>query len=150
MTTNHDTSKLDDLIETTIDSVNGFEHSADKAASPAHAALFRTLAGERRAIVARLQEASRSIGGAPNDFGTVAASVHRRVEDLRRALGGGEAALFAEIRRGEAYLREEYQRALRDERMAPEIRATVERCYAEIVRGEERVADLAPTAETVG
>jgi len=40
MSSNTDTSKLDDLIVTTIDSVKGYEHSAQKADSEKFAELL--------------------------------------------------------------------------------------------------------------
>jgi len=64
-----DTSKLDDLIVTMIDSVKGYEHSAGMAHG-AYAALFTKLAAERREAVALLQAHSSAIGGSPKDFGS--------------------------------------------------------------------------------
>ena len=76
---NHVISKLADLITTLIDSVKGYEHSAGKAKSPAFETLFRDLAAERQSAVALLQERSRALGGKPNEFGSAAGTVHRRI-----------------------------------------------------------------------
>ena len=141
MTTNNDVSKLDDLIVTTIDSSKGYEHSADKAEAGRFGSLFATLAAERRDIVAALQAESRRLGETPSDFGSAAATIHRRVEDLRVALGGGDKAILAEIERGETYLGEEYERALRQD-LSLEVRAVLERCYAEVRQGAERIGLL--------
>lgn len=141
MATTTDVSKLDDLIVTTIDSSKGYEHSADKAGAERFASLFAALAAERREVAATLQAESRRLGGTPSDFGSAAATVHRRVEDLRVALGGGDKAILAEIERGETYLREEYERALEQE-LSPEVHAAIERCYAEMRRGAERIEAL--------
>lgn len=65
MSTNHDISKIDDLVTTLIDSVKGYEHSAQKVDSPDLKALFIDLATQRRAAVELLQEASRALGGTP-------------------------------------------------------------------------------------
>ena len=116
MTTNHDVSKLDDLIITTIDSIKGYEHSAEHADAQRYAGFFRAMAGERRGVVEALQAQSVALGGTPADYGSTAATIHRRWEDLRHVLGGGDAALVKEVERGEDYLKEEYERALADER----------------------------------
>ena len=99
MSTNTDISKLDDLIVTTIDSVKGYTHSAEHAEAGRHAETFRALAAERQEVVATLQAQSRSLGGTPNEFGSAAATLHRGFETLRSALGGGDAAVLAEIER---------------------------------------------------
>jgi uncharacterized protein (TIGR02284 family) len=48
MSTNTDTSKLDDLIHTVIDSIKGFERSAEDAPDGRFASFFRDMAQERR------------------------------------------------------------------------------------------------------
>src|SRR4028118_2291161 len=114
MSTNTDTSKLDDLITTTLDSVRGFEESAENAPDGRFTPFFREMAQERREVVSQLQAHSRSLGGSPTEQGSIAAALHRRWEDLRAALGGGDTAVIQEVERGEDYLKEEYERALND------------------------------------
>ena len=138
----HDTSKLDDLIVTLIDSVKGYEHSAEKAESERYRTLFMDMAQERRAAVELLQAASRAEGGSPADYGSAAATIHRRVEDLRVALGGGDEAIVKEIERGEDYLKEEFERVLSDERMSPEAMATVRQAYSSVRRGHDMASAL--------
>jgi uncharacterized protein (TIGR02284 family) len=142
MSLNTEISKLDDLIVTTIDSVKGYEHSAQKADGGIFADLLKALTDERRSIVAMLQEQSRSLGGEPNDFGSAAATIHRRFEDLRLAIGGGDAAIVKEIERGENYLKEEFERALKDDNFSAATRATIERCYQIVVAGRIQIEQL--------
>lgn len=140
MSNNHDTSKLDDLIVTLIDSVKGFEHSAEKAEAGRFREFFLEMAQERRAVVTALQEASRAEGGSPADYGSTAATIHRRIEDLRVALGGGDKAVIAEVERGEDYLKEEFERVLADERMSPAAMAAVREAYSSVRRGHDRAS----------
>ncbi|MCW3848311.1 PA2169 family four-helix-bundle protein [Sphingomonas sp. LB-2] len=142
MSTMHDTGKLDDLIITTIDSIKGYEHSAEHADARRYAGFFRAMAGERRGVVELLQEQSRALGGTPADYGSTAATIHRRWEDLRHALGGGDAALVKEVERGEDYLKEEYERALNDGITSPETLAVIRRAYESVVRGHDRASHL--------
>ena len=142
MSTQHDTSKLDDLIVTTIDSIRGYENAAEHADAARYAGFFREMAGERRGVVAELQAASRALGGTPSEFGSVAATIHRRWEDLRSALGGGDEAIVKEVERGEDYLKEEYDRVLKDERMSPAVLATVREAYDSVLRGHDRASQL--------
>jgi uncharacterized protein (TIGR02284 family) len=142
MSDNHSTSKLDDLIVTLIDSVKGFEHSADKAEAARYRDFFLDMARERRDAVTALQAASRAEGGSPADYGSAAATLHRRVEDLRVALGGGDKAIVREIERGEDYLKEEFERVLADSRMSPAAMATVREAYASVRRGHDQAGAL--------
>ena len=67
--------------------------------------LFTGLAAQWHSAVKLLQQISRSLGGKPDDFGLAAATVHRRIEDLRVALGGGDSAVVDEIERVGDYLK---------------------------------------------
>ncbi len=142
MSTNHVLSKLDDLITTLIDSVKGYEHSAEKAEAPRFQQLFRDLAAERREAVAMLQARSQALGGKPNDFGSAAATLHRRVEDLRLAFGGGDKAIIAEVERGEDYLKEEFDRVIKDEAMDAESQAVVRRAHESVLNGHAVISAL--------
>ena len=138
----HDNAKLDDLIVTLIDSVKGFEHSAEKAEAARYRDFFLDMARERREAVTVLQAASRAEGGSPADYGSAAATLHRRIEDLRVALGGGDAAIVAEVERGEDYLKEEFERVLNDDRMSPAAMAAVREAYESVRRGHDEASDL--------
>jgi uncharacterized protein (TIGR02284 family) len=144
----HDTSKLDDLIVTLIDSIKGYEHSAEKAEAERYRALFTEMARDRRAAVAMLQAASRAEGGTPADYGSAAATLHRRFEDLRAALGGGDAAIVREVERGEDYLKEEFDRVLASDRMSPAAMAAVRETYESVRRGHDRASALKKELES--
>ena len=142
MSDNHSVSKLDDLIVTLIDSVKGYEHSAEKAEAARYKGFFLEMAEDRRGTVARLQDASRAEGGTPADYGSAAATLHRRIEDLRVALGGGDKAIIKEVERGEDYLKEEFERVLKDERMSPSSLTAVRHAYESVRRGHDEASDL--------
>ena len=137
MSENHDVSKLDDLIVTLIDSVKGYEHSAEQDKAGCYRDFFREMARDRREAVAALQAASRAESGSPADYGSAAATIHRRIEDLRVAFGGGAAAIVKEVERGEDYLKEEFERVLADEQMSPAAMAAVREAYASVRRGHD-------------
>jgi uncharacterized protein (TIGR02284 family) len=150
MSTNTDVSKLDDLITTTIDSINGFENSAGDAPDGRFTPFFREMARDRREVVTQLQAHSRSLGGTPTEQGSVAAALHRRWEDLRAALGGGDKAVIQEVERGEDYLKEEYERAINDTNVSDETRAIIRRCYESVRRGHDRARDMKRELEAAG
>lgn len=142
MSANTDVSKLDDLITTTIDSIRGFERSAEDAPDGRFASFFRQMAQERREVVTTLQARSRALGGSPTEQGSVAGTIHRRWEDLRAALGGGDKSVIQEVERGEDYLKEEYDRALNDTNVSEETRDVIRSCYQSVRRGHDQAALL--------
>ncbi|MBO9712910.1 PA2169 family four-helix-bundle protein [Sphingomonas sp.] len=142
MTANHDVSKLDDLIVTTIDSARGYANAADHADAERYAAFFREMATERLHLVDLLSAQSRAEGGTPAEYGSTAATIHRRWEDLRTALGGGDAAILAEVEHGEDYLLEEWRRVLDDERMSTDSLAVVRPAFETVQRGHARARAL--------
>jgi uncharacterized protein (TIGR02284 family) len=142
MSNNHAISKLDDLITTLIDSVKGYSHSAEKARSAEFQTLFRELAAEREQAVMLLQARSEMLGGKPNRFGSAAGTVHRRLEDILVALGGGDKAVVQAIDRGEDYLREEFERVRKDDAIDAETREVVERAFQSVARGRALIDAL--------
>lgn len=142
MSTNTDISKLDDLIHTVIDSVKGFENSAENAKDSPYAGFFRDMAAERREVVLKLQAQSRALGGTPTESGSAAAKLHRVWEDIRTALGGGDTAVIKEVERGEDYLKEEFERAMKDDNVSAETRGVIQGCYDSVRRGHDRASQL--------
>ena len=142
MSSTTDTSKLDDLIVTTIDSIRGYEHSAEHADAGRYAGFFSEMAADRRQMLAQLQDASRALGGTPSAYGSTAATIHRRWEDLRRVLGGGDEALVKEVERGEDYLKEEFERAMNDENVSAGTRAVMQAAFESVRRGHDRARAL--------
>ena len=142
MSSTTDVSKLDDLIVTTIDSVKGYEASAELAKAGTYVSFFTEMAAERRQVVVALQEASRAIGGTPSDFGSAAATIHRRWEDLRHALGGGDASVIKAVEAGEDYLKQEFERAIKDENVSESTRAIITQCFASVRKGHDRASAL--------
>lgn len=138
----HDVAKLDDLIVTTIDSVRGYEHSAEHADAGRYQAFFRQMAAERRDVVDALSARSRALDGTPAEYGSTAATIHRRVEDLRLAFGGGDKALVAEVERGEDYLKQEFDRALGDDGISSATLDVIRQCYQSVLRGHDRAKQL--------
>lgn len=139
---NTDTSKLDDLITTTIDSIKGFENSAEEAPDGRFATFFTNMAAERRQVVEQLSAHSRSLGGTPTEQGSMAAALHRRWEDLRAALGGGDKAVIQEVERGEDYLKAEFERAMNDTNVSEPTRAVIAEAYGSVRRGHDTASAL--------
>lgn len=143
MTNDHDVTVLNSLITTTIDSANGFERSAEDAEVPQFVEMFREFGQQRRQVVGRLQERVRTLGGTPNDDGSLKADLHRRWVDLRDAIGrGGDKEIIEEVERGEDYLKAKYDSALKDSELTAETLTVIREAYQSVRAGHDRASAL--------
>jgi len=147
MDRDHDILVLNSLITTTIDSADGFERSAEDADSGRFADQFRDFAAERRQIVSRLQQEVRSLGGTPNDDGSLKAELHRRWVDLRDAFSRGDQAIVEEVERGEDYLKSKYDAALADGGLSPATQTVIREAYQSVRAGHDRASQLKHSME---
>ena len=140
----HDIEVLNSLTTTTIDSANGFEQSAEDVRGGRFEALFGEFAAERREVVAMLQEAVRSMGGTPDDDGSLKADLHRRWIDLRTAVtgGGGDKAVIEEVERGEDYLKAKYEAALADDDLSTEALEVIRTAFQSVRAGHDTASSL--------
>ena len=74
---------LNDLIETTLDSVNGYRHAAEGVNNPELKALFTERAGKREELSRRLQAEVRSFGGEPEDDQSLLGRIHNKFAEIR-------------------------------------------------------------------
>jgi uncharacterized protein (TIGR02284 family) len=142
MDNDHDIATLNNLIKTTLDSVKGFEHAAEDSESR-FSSVFNGFAQERRAVVARLQEEVRRLGGNPEDDSSFLAAAHRTFMNLKQSVTArDDKAIIEEVERGEDYLKEKYQAALRDADLAPSSRAVIEQAFVSVREGHDRASAL--------
>ena len=103
---------IQELISINIDSFNGFNEAARKVGDLKIGDLFRDLANDRMANIEQLQAVVESGGTEPVDDGSLAASIHRTILNLRESLGGGPIAVLQEAIRGEKHIKAKYEALL--------------------------------------
>jgi uncharacterized protein (TIGR02284 family) len=134
----HDISVLNSLIETTIDSVDGYRRSAQEATNSRFSAAFLERANEREQIVSQLRDQVRRLGGNPEDDGSVLAAAHRAFLSLRdKVTGSDDTAVIAEVDHGESYLNGKWETALRDDQLSQETRSLIQQCYDSVREGRD-------------
>lgn len=138
---NHDIRVLNDLIETTIDSADGYAEAAKETQSPRFTLTFQERAEERRRVASRLQQHVEALGGTPEDEGSVLASAHRMFTNLRKSLHD-ETAVIDEVERGEGHIRHKFEDALEDEDVSPPTHALIADAYRSVRSGHERMDAL--------
>lgn len=134
---------LNSLITTTIDSVNGFRRVAKNAESDNIKKLFTHFAQTRAQLVGRLQQRVRALGATPVDDGSRKAALHRSWTDLRTLFScNDDAAVIAEVERGEDYIKEKYEIILSDGDLSAESLNLVRSCYQNVRQGHDRARQL--------
>lgn len=142
-------STLNTLIATTIDSVKGYEDSAENIDNERFREIFRQRATERQQIVEQLRSEVRRLGGDAEDSGSFMGKAHQRFVDLKAAITGrDEKSIVNEVERGEDYLKEKWQAALQSGDLDGECHDLVERLYQEVKSGHDQMSQLKHGLET--
>lgn len=133
---------LNGLIETTLDSAEGYAAAAKDAENPRFKTLFAERAASRRQIVSSLQSQVRSLGAKAEDDGTVLASAHRAFLNLKNALTGDDKSVVDEVERGEDHIKAKYEAALKSGKLSPAGLDAVTKAYASIKADHDRMSNL--------
>lgn len=135
-------STLNGLIETCRDSQEGFRVAAEGVRGAELRELCHDYARQRASFVGELQDEVRRLGGEPARTGSLVGSLHRGWMGLRAALeGDDDRAVVSECERGEEVALANYRSAL-DTDMPANVRALVERQFAEVKEAHHLFADL--------
>lgn len=139
----HDVTVLNSLITTTIDSADGFEEAAKDARDDRFQTMFREYAAERRRCVQQLQSEVRRLGGTPEDDGSLKAAAHRGWLNLKDAVtGDSDKQIVEEVERGEDYIKNKYEAALKDDKLSAQARSVVEEAFSSVRSGHDRASQL--------
>lgn len=138
----HDIDVLNTLIETTLDSADGYRQAAANAKQSSYKDVFIRWADDRRQVVTQLQGQVRRLGGRPEDDGSVLAAGHRMFLKLRDSVTGNDESVIDEVERGEDFIKAKYEAALEDEELSPEVRDAVAQAYASVKSGHDQARDL--------
>ena len=107
---------LNDLIQITEDSHEGYRRSAEDATDPELKGLFNDLSAQRGAVVRDLQKMVAGQGGEPQSGGTVLGGAHRFFADVKSAvLGRDSTAILKQAERGENEAVRRFEAALEKE-----------------------------------
>lgn len=140
----HAVKVLNSLIETTLDSANGYREAAENASEGQLKTMFTERAQRRMAITRELQQEVRTFGGEPEDDQSILGKAHNKFVDLKNAVMGGrsDTAVIDEVERGEDFIKGKFEAALRDEELPPGARQVVTRAAEEIRADHDRVSAM--------
>ncbi|PIB93366.1 PA2169 family four-helix-bundle protein [Caulobacter sp. FWC2] len=141
--TNEDHIKLvNGLVETTIDSADGYAEAAKDADASRYKDLFERRAQERRTVASELQDEVRRLGGEPKDDGTILAAAHRVFLNLKDSITKGDEAVVNEVEAGEDHIKAKYEKALQDTDVDAQTRAVIDKAWTSVKSGHDQMRDL--------
>ncbi|SER57003.1 PA2169 family four-helix-bundle protein [Sphingobium sp. YR768] len=144
----HDISTLNSLIATTLDSVEGYTEAAKNTENSGFVTLFNGLAGERRPLVSQLQQHVSSLGGEPEDDGTILAGAHRVFLNLKSVVTGhDDKAIINEVEAGEDHIKAKYEDALEDRELSSAVQTLVASAYTSVKAGHDEIRDIKHSME---
>ena len=140
----HAVKVLNSLIETTLDSANGYREAAENADAPQYKTLFEERARRRMELTRQLQDEVRSFGGEPETDQSLLGKAHNKFVDIKNALtgGGSDKAVIDEVERGEDVIKGKYEHALKDDDLPVEARQVVSRLYESIRADHDEISRL--------
>src|SRR5687768_15612580 len=144
----HDIHVLNGLVETTLDSIDGYHRAAQECPNRGLRFAFMDRVNERQQVVNRLCERVRQLGAQPEDEGSILAKAHRFFLSIRDRVDAD--AIIAEIDHGESYLAGRWQSALDDPALSAETRQLVDNCHDLVRRGHDEWRRSQPEPSRTG
>lgn len=137
---------LNGLIETCKDGQEGFTTAAEGVERSDLKSLFYELARQRSGFTGELQSLVQSLGGDPEESGSIAGTLHRGWINIKSVVTGqDEGAVLNECERGEDSAKKMYEDAL-DALLPAYIMDTVQTQYTQVKAAHDRIKALRDTA----
>lgn len=140
---NTDIAVLNTLIGTLLDSIEGYQKAAENVKNSSYATMFNDRARERQQAVSKLQAAVAQPGGEPEDEATTLGGIHRVFVDLKSAVTGrDDVAIVKEVERGEDYLKDKFEAALKNAQLSSTARSAVTEAWSSVKAGHDQMSQL--------
>lgn len=140
----HAVKVLNSLIETTLDSANGYKEAAENAQSTEYRTMFEERASRRMDLTRQLQQEVRSFGGEPETDQSMMGKAHNKFVDLKNALTGGSSdkAVINEVERGEDMIKAKYEKAVNDTDLPVDVRQRLTEVYQSIRADHDEISRI--------
>ena len=135
-------STLNSLIETLKDGEEGFRTAAEGLTDPQAKAVFQQYSRERAQMAQELQAEVRTLGGDPEQAGSMSGSVHRGWINIKSVVTGkNDASIIAEAERGEDIAKNAYAEAIKTA-LPPSVSAIISRQAVKVREAQDRVRSM--------
>jgi len=135
-------STLNSLIETLKDGEEGFRTAGEGLTDPQAKAVFQQYSRERAQMAQELQAEVRTLGGDPEQAGSMSGSVHRGWINIKSVVTGkNDASIIAEAERGEDIAKNAYAEAIKTA-LPPSVSAIISRQAVKVREAHDRVRSM--------
>jgi uncharacterized protein (TIGR02284 family) len=140
MTNEKSIEYLNDVLETLIDSRDGYIKAKDVADRDIFKNFFARRAAARSAMAAEIQAEIRQLGGEPEKDGTILAKAHRVFLTISAAVQDNDEAAIEAVDAGEEHLRSKIEDAIKADDLSVSSKAVLSNFLGEL-RADERLID---------
>jgi uncharacterized protein (TIGR02284 family) len=135
---------LNQLIETNLDRIKGYETAAEDAQDADAKALCNEYANQSRTFRAELEKLVREHGGEPQTSSSASGAVYRAWMNVKATLAGHDKkAIYSECEFGEDAAKSSYADARKDSAGFPDsVTSVISRQHTEILKAHDRVKQL--------
>ncbi len=139
-------SALNNLIETCRDGQEGYKQAAEGVERSDLKSLFYDYSQQRAHFVGELQDLVRTLGGDPENTGSMAGAIHRGWINIKSAVTGkDDGAVLNECERGEDSAKNQYKDSL-ELALPAHIQHTIQAQYSKVLEAHDRVKALRDAA----
>jgi uncharacterized protein (TIGR02284 family) len=142
MSNEYDIKMLNSLIETVIDSADGYSEAAKASQSSRFTPIFFRRGAERQELTTKLQGEVRTLGGTPEEDGTMLAGAHRMFLNLRHSMSSDDVTIVDQVEAGEDHIKHKFEDAIVDKDVSPPVKAVIEQAYEVVKDGHDEIRDL--------
>lgn len=135
-------SILNELIQVTRDSEEGFRTAANNVQDAFLKQLFQDKAESCNSAISDLQEKVLEMNGDPEESGSLLGAMHRGWVNIKGSLTGkDDYAILVECERGEDVIKAAYSKALESD-LDEDIRPIIQRQYEDVIKDHDTIRDL--------
>ncbi len=135
-------SILNELIQITKDSEEGFHTSAENVNDPSLKKVFLEKAERCSKTISDLQRKVQELGGKPTDSGSLLGAMHRGWVNIKGSLTRqDDLSILRECERGEDVIKAAYSKALKSN-PSEEIRPLIQKHYDGVIEDHDTIRDL--------
>ena len=112
---------------------------------PAFKHLFEGRWLQRKQLTTELQSEVRSLGGTPDDDGTMLAAARRIFINLRNTMAGSDQSIIDEVEAGEDHIKAKFETVLAGNELTPTVKQVVMRAYTLVKADHDQMRDIKHT-----
>jgi uncharacterized protein (TIGR02284 family) len=143
MADTHAVEVMNGLLQSAVDSADGFRKAAELVRNPEFKTLFTERAQQRDGLAGEIEAGVRSFGGEPVRGGSVLAEAHRAFVQVRDLIArGSDKAVVEEVARAEDYVQLRFDEAAADATLPAPARQLAERASQALKAEHQEIVGL--------